>query len=72
MKGDFNIICFLRRGDVAFIRNNEQLGEGRRQDADKVEVRSVKGGNREVGGRSSEDKEGVGSGRGRGRSGAVG
>ena len=36
---EFHIIYFLRRGDVAFFRNNEQIGEGRRQEADKVEVR---------------------------------
>lgn len=38
-KGEFHSIYCLRRGDVAFFRNNEQLGEGRRQEADKVEVR---------------------------------
>ena len=38
-KGHFHSIFCLPRGDVAFFRNNEQLGEGRRQNTDKVEVR---------------------------------
>ena len=34
--GDFHIIYCLRKGDVVFFRNNEQSGEGGRQEADKV------------------------------------
>ena len=30
-KGEFHSIYFLWRGDVAFFRNNERLGEGRRR-----------------------------------------
>ena len=37
-KRGFHSIYCLQRGDVAVFRNNEQLGEGRRQEADKVEV----------------------------------
>ena len=36
--GEFHSIYGLPRGDVAFFRKNEQLGESRRQEADEVEV----------------------------------
>ena len=38
-KGVYHKVYCLRRGDVAFFRDNEQLGEGRIQEANKVEVR---------------------------------
>ena len=38
-KREFHSVYCLRRGGVTFFRNNEQLGESRRQEADKVEVR---------------------------------
>ena len=38
-KGEFHSIYCLRSRGVAFFINNEQLGESRRQEADKVEVR---------------------------------
>ena len=38
-EGEIHSIYCLRRGDLAFFRNNAQLGECRRQKADKVEVR---------------------------------
>jgi len=38
-KGVYHKVYCLRRGDVAFFRDNEQLGEGKRQEANKVEVR---------------------------------
>ena len=38
-KGDFHSIYCMRRADISFFRYNEQLGEGRRQEADIVEVR---------------------------------
>ena len=37
-KRDFHGIYCLRRGDMVFFRNTEQLGQGRRQEVDKVEV----------------------------------
>ena len=37
--GVFHELYCLRRGDVAFFRRGRQLGRGREQEADKVEVR---------------------------------
>ena len=37
--GVFHKLYSLRRGDVAFFRRGRQLGKGREQEADKVEVR---------------------------------
>ena len=47
-KRGFHSIYCLQRGDVAVFRNNEQLGEGRRQEADKEEVR-LRGSKRDQG-----------------------
>ena len=38
-KEEFHSAYCSRRGDVAFFEKNEQLGESRRKEADKVEVR---------------------------------
>ena len=38
-KGDFHSIYYMRRADISFFRYNEQLREGRRQEADILEVR---------------------------------
>ena len=38
-RGGYHRVCGMRRGDVAFFRDNEQLGEGKRQETNIVEVR---------------------------------
>ena len=47
-KGDFHSIYCLRRLDVTVFRSNEKLREGRRHEADQIEVR-FRGSNGEQG-----------------------